>query len=72
MAKALVLVPFAMDSAGVANRRVQLNGVKLGPEIDFDFTPVTTGHGRCDKVYESSRFCPYGHRYSQGRVPCPE
>ena len=43
MAKALVLVPFAMDESGVANRRAQLTKVKLGPDIEFDFRPVTAG-----------------------------
>ena len=43
MAKALVLVPFAMDAQGVANRRAQLKAVRLGPDIDFDFKPVTAG-----------------------------
>ncbi len=42
-ARALVLVPFAMDEKGVANRRAQLTRVKLGPDIDFDFRPVTCG-----------------------------
>lgn len=43
MARALVLVPFAMDAQGVANRRAQLQGVELGPGIDFVFKPVTAG-----------------------------
>jgi allantoin racemase len=41
--KALVLVPFAMDEQGVNNRRQQLTTVSLGPDIDFDFKPVTAG-----------------------------
>ena len=45
-ARALVLVPFAMDEKGVANRRAQLTKVKLGPDIDFDFRPVTCGPTR--------------------------
>jgi allantoin racemase len=32
-----------MDAQGIANRRAQLSGVKLGPDIDFDFKPVTAG-----------------------------
>ena len=43
MAKALVLVPFALDEAGVDNRRNQLKAVKLGPDISFDFRPVSAG-----------------------------
>jgi allantoin racemase len=43
MAKALVLVPFAMDEEGIDNRRAQVDTVKLGPDIKFDFRPVTAG-----------------------------
>ena len=43
MAKALVLVPFALDESGVSNRRAQINTVELGPDIEFDFRPVTAG-----------------------------
>jgi allantoin racemase len=43
MAKALVLVPFALDERGIANRRAQLDGVALGPDITFDFRGVTAG-----------------------------
>jgi len=42
-ARALVLVPFVMDEKGLANRKAQLTKVKLGPDIDFDFRPVTVG-----------------------------
>ena len=41
--RALVIVPFALDAAGVANRKAQAKAVKLGPDIDFDFRPVTAG-----------------------------
>ncbi|MSO64652.1 MAG: hydrogenase expression protein HupH [Alphaproteobacteria bacterium] len=41
--KALVIVPFALDAAGVANRRMQTKAVRLGPDIEFDFRPVTAG-----------------------------
>jgi len=41
--KALVIVPFALDAAGVANRKLQTRAVKLGPDIEFDFKPVTAG-----------------------------
>lgn len=43
MVKALVLVPFALDESGVANRRAQIKTVELGPDIAFDFRPVTAG-----------------------------
>ena len=40
MPKGLVIVPFPLDDDGVANRKLQLKSVKLGPDIDFDFRPV--------------------------------
>ncbi|MBM3503705.1 MAG: hydrogenase expression protein HupH [Alphaproteobacteria bacterium] len=40
MRRALVIVPFPLDAQGVANRRLQLKSVKLGPDIAFDFRPV--------------------------------
>ena len=43
MAKALVIVPFALDEDGVNNRRAQLKSVNLGPDIEFDYRPVTAG-----------------------------
>lgn len=43
MKKALIIVPFALDDAGVANRKAQTKAVKLGPDIEFDFRPVTAG-----------------------------
>ena len=43
MARVVVLVPFAFDEEGLANRRAQLASVKLGPEIDFDYRPVRAG-----------------------------
>ena len=43
MPKALVIVPFALDESGIANRRAQLDYVRLGPDIEFDFRGVTAG-----------------------------
>ncbi len=40
MPKGLVIVPFPLDDEGVANRKLQLQSVRLGPDIDFDFRPV--------------------------------
>ena len=40
MPKGLVIVPFPLNEKGVANRKLQLQSVKLGPDIDFDFRPV--------------------------------
>ncbi len=43
MARALVLVPFALDESGIAARRAQLDHVRLGPDVEFDFRGVTAG-----------------------------
>ncbi|MDP9835459.1 allantoin racemase [Neorhizobium huautlense] len=40
MAKVLVIVPFPMDDDNLSKRRAQLNAVRLGDGIDFDFKPV--------------------------------
>jgi allantoin racemase len=41
--KVLVIVPFAFGEGGLANRRAQMQAVKLGPEIDFEFRGVKAG-----------------------------
>ena len=43
MHRALVIVPFALDEEGIQNRKAQTKAVKLGPDIEFDFRPVTAG-----------------------------
>lgn len=43
MAKALILVPFSLDETGMANRHAQIDEVKLGPDISFEFKAVTAG-----------------------------
>ena len=43
MARILVIVPFALDEKGVANRREQLKEVRLAPDTVFDYRPVTAG-----------------------------
>ncbi len=43
MPKILVIVPFALDEAGVSNRREQLKEVRLAPDVAFDYRPVTAG-----------------------------
>jgi allantoin racemase len=40
MAKVLVVVPFPMSDDNRAQRRQQLDGVRLGPNIDFTFEAV--------------------------------
>jgi len=43
MARILVIVPFALDQAGVERRREQLKAVKLEPDSEFHFRPVKAG-----------------------------
>lgn len=52
MAKVLVLVPFAFDEKGLANRRAQQKSVKLGPDIDFDYRPVKAGPALFDSYHD--------------------
>ena len=52
MARVVVLVPFAFDEKGLANRRAQLASVKLGPEIDFDYRPVKAGPALYDSYQD--------------------
>lgn len=40
MARVLVIVPFPMDEENVAKRRAQLDAVRLGDGITFDYRPV--------------------------------
>ncbi|MEO3388592.1 aspartate/glutamate racemase family protein [Mesorhizobium sp. CAU 1741] len=40
MARVLVVVPFPMDEGNVAKRRAQLDAVRLGDGISFDYRPV--------------------------------
>jgi allantoin racemase len=43
MKRILVIVPFALDAAGVQRRRDQLQVVKLEQDSMFEFRPVTAG-----------------------------
>lgn len=43
MPRILVIVPFALDAAGVQRRRDQLEAVKLDAESEFHFRPVKAG-----------------------------
>lgn len=52
MAKVLVLVPFAFDEKGIANRQSQLDSVQLGPDIDFDYRPVKAGPALYDSQHD--------------------
>jgi len=52
MWKVVVLVPFAFDDEGLANRSAQLNAVVLGPDIQFDFKPVKAGPDLYDSWHD--------------------
>ena len=52
MAKVLVIVPFAFDEKGLANRRSQLESVALGPDIEFDFRGVKAGPALLDCYHD--------------------
>jgi len=52
MAKVLVLVPFAFDEKGLANRRAQQASVKLGSDIEFDYRPVKAGPALFDSYHD--------------------
>ena len=52
MARVLVLVPFAFDEKGLANRRAQQNSVRLGPDIEFDYKPVKAGPALYDSYHD--------------------
>ncbi len=52
MAKVLVIVPFAFDEKGLANRQAQQASVELGPDIEFDFRPVKAGPALFDSYHD--------------------
>lgn len=52
MPKVLVVVPVPLDDEGVANRRAQLEAVRLGPAIEFDYRPVKAGCARFDSYHD--------------------
>ena len=43
MARILVIVPFALDADGVANREKQQKYVQLDPDTELTYRPVTAG-----------------------------
>jgi allantoin racemase len=54
MPKVLVLVPFALDEKGIANRREQVRSVSLGPDIEFYFKGVKAGPDFIDSYHDYS------------------
>jgi allantoin racemase len=52
MSRVCVLVPFAFDEKGLANRRTQQESVKLGPDIEFDYKAVKAGPALYDSYHD--------------------
>jgi allantoin racemase len=52
MYRVLVIVPFPFGEEGLANRRAQLDAVKLGPDIQFDYRPVKAGPDLFDSFHD--------------------
>jgi allantoin racemase len=50
--RVLVLVPFAFDEHGLANRRSQQLSVALGPDIEFEYRPVKAGPALYDSHHD--------------------
>ena len=47
-----VLVPFAFDEKGLANRRQQQESVRLSPDMELDFKPVKAGPALYDSYHD--------------------
>ncbi|QEC46963.1 hydrogenase expression protein HupH [Baekduia soli] len=52
MPKVCVLVPFALDEQGMANRRLQQESVDLGPDMEFVYKPVKAGPEFYDSYHD--------------------
>ena len=52
MHKVLVIVPFALDESGMANREAQMQDVHLGPDIAFHFRGVQWGPALYDSHHD--------------------
>ena len=52
MPKVCVLVPFAFDEKGLANRRIQQDSVRLSPDMELDYKPVKAGPALYDSYHD--------------------
>lgn len=52
MPRVCVLVPFALDERGLANRRAQADSVALGPDLSFEYKPVKAGPAWIDSYHD--------------------
>ena len=54
MHKVLVIVPFALDDSGIANREAQQGDVQVGPDITFHYRGVTAGPALLDSYHDTA------------------
>lgn len=52
MPRVCVLVPFALDEQGLANRREQQKSVTLSPDMTLDYKPVKAGPALYDSYHD--------------------
>lgn len=52
MPRVCVLVPFAFDEKGLANRRTQQESVRLSPDMELDYKPVKAGPDLYDSYHD--------------------
>lgn len=52
MPRVCVLVPFAFDEKGLANRRQQQESVRLSPDVELDYKPVKAGPALYDSYHD--------------------
>jgi allantoin racemase len=52
MPRVCVLVPFAFDDKGIANRRQQQESVRLSPDVVLDYKPVKAGPALYDSYHD--------------------
>ena len=56
MPKILVIVPFALDEAGVARRKAQLKAVRLDPQSEFHFQYSQAEYLEGLEIWATGRF----------------
>jgi allantoin racemase len=52
MARVVVIVPFAFGEDGLANREAQMQAVRLGPDVEFDYRGVKAGPALFDSYHD--------------------
>ena len=54
MARILVIVPFALDDKAIDNRRAQVQSVRFGPDIEFEFRGPKASPALLDSYHDST------------------